>query len=114
MRETVVDRAREFEIEQEKMENPVGLDMAVALAVHLEGARRPEHRRSLNIVERRADVGRSRQENEIFHVEQTRRLVRALDESPHAVEMPALVVQHRSVRQAVEEEARLFDLAEKP
>src|ERR1043166_847641 len=65
MRQTIVDRARKFEIEQEKIEDAVGLDVAVALAVHLEGARGAEHGRALDVGERRADVPRRRQENEV-------------------------------------------------
>src|SRR3954451_830175 len=68
--ETVINRARELEIEEKEVEDVVRLDVAVALAVHLERARRSENGRPLDIVERRADIGGGRQQDEIFDVEQ--------------------------------------------
>ena len=56
-----------------------GDDAAVALAVHLERAGRAQHRRPLDVVERRADVGRRGQQEEVLHVEDARRLVGALE-----------------------------------
>ncbi len=48
----------------------------------------------------------------VFHVEQARRVVGALDENPQPIEPIAVVAQQRAVARAVEIERGLFDVLE--
>src|SRR4030095_11417168 len=48
--QAMMDRARKFMIEHEKLYDLLRRDMAVALAIHFERARRSQHRRPLNII----------------------------------------------------------------
>ena len=57
---------------------------AVALPVHLERARRAEHRRPLDVVVGRADVCGVGQEQEVLHVEDARGLVGAFEVAARA------------------------------
>ena len=52
---------------------------AVPLAVHLKRAGRSQQGRPLDVVERRADVGQLRQQDEVLHVENARRLIGPLE-----------------------------------
>src|SRR5579871_1754960 len=54
--EAVPDRAWELTIEDEEIDDAVGRDTPVALAEHLEGARRSQDRGPLDVVDGRADV----------------------------------------------------------
>src|SRR5262245_410154 len=76
--DAVVYGTRKFAVKQEKVYDAVRRDMAMTLAVHYEGARRPENRRPLDIVQGRTYVRRRGKQHEIFDIQQPRRLIGAL------------------------------------
>ena len=73
------DRARKLVIEDEKFDDVIRRDRAMALTAHFQGARRSPRHGPLNFVERRSHVGDRRQQNVRFDVKQARSFVRALD-----------------------------------
>ena len=97
-----MDGAREVVFEQQELDDAGGRDAAVAFVIHLEGARRSQHRRPLHVVHRRAHVVYLRQQEKVFDVEDPRGLVGPLELPAQPAEMPALVVRHRRVGDARE------------
>jgi hypothetical protein len=57
-------------IEEKKINDTLGRDMAVPLAIHFESTGRPEHGRPLDIVKRSSHVSRRREQDEVLNVEQ--------------------------------------------
>ena len=92
-----------------ELDDPLWMHAAVALAIHLERARRAEHCRPLDVFVGRADICRRRQQQKVLHVEDPRGLVGAFQVAAQPAEMPALVVRHRRVGDAGELVARHFD-----
>src|SRR4029077_13665119 len=111
--EAVVDRTGKLAVEHEEFDNLVRYDRAVSFTIHFQGARRSQHGRPLNVVQWRSDIRNRGQQDEIFHIQQSRSLVRSFQKTTHAVKMPSLVVQHCRFRDAIEEMTRLFYFAKK-
>ena len=103
--DAVLDGAREFLLEQQELDDPIGRDASVALPIHLERAGRAQHGGPLDVVGRRADIGCRWQQQKVLHVEDAGRLVGALQHASEPAEVPALVVGHRGVGHAREEMA---------
>ena len=110
--QAVLDRARELRLEQQELDDAFGRDAPVTLPVHLERAGRAQHGGPLDVVGRRADVGRGGQQEEVLHVEDARRLVGALQHAAEPAEVPALAVGHRGVGHAGEQMAGQLDRRE--
>ena len=90
---------------QQELDDAIGRDAPVTLPVHLERAGRAQHGGPLDVVGRRADVGRGGQQEKVLHVEDARGLVGALQHAAEPAEVPALVVGHRGVGHAGEQMA---------
>ena len=80
--------------------------------VRLERARRAEEGAPLQIVYRSPDVVHRREQQEVFHVENSRRLVGALHVAAHAAEVPRLAVLHCLVLRTFNQVARTPDMLE--
>src|SRR6266513_1443138 len=83
------------------------------LSVHRQGTGRTEHRSPLDLVQRCADVRGRRQKDEILDVQNSGRLVGALQGPPKAREMPWLSMRHGRVGQSHKKMTGQFRLAEK-
>ena len=110
--QTVVHGARKLAVQQQEVRHAERHDAPEPLAIHLQGAGRLEHRRPLDVVRRRAHVAHPRQQHEVFHVEDARGFVGALEQPPEAPEVPALAVRHGGVRNADEQIAGVLHVGE--
>src|SRR5262249_23727386 len=90
LREAIEDASRKFSLEQEEVDDLLRVDEAVPLSIHLERARRFQEGGRLRLVVGHRHVGG--RDEERFHVEDARRLVRALEQSSETTEVPRLVV----------------------
>src|SRR6267143_1805406 len=102
----------EITVEEQELGHALRRDAAVPLPERLEGARRAQERRPLQVVERGAHIGHGWQQEEVLHIEHPRRLVRPFQLAAEAGEVPSLIVGHRSVHDACEQEALLAYPAE--
>src|SRR3974390_1609573 len=99
------ERARHLIAQDQEISNKPGLDaLAVDPTKRRERRHRPQDRRPLEIVERAADALIVGQEQVILHVEDTRRVVGALDVDTEAREPVGVVAKHGAVGGAVKTE----------
>ena len=74
-------------------------------AVRFEPADGQQQGRPLDVVDSSAHVVQSRKQIEILDVQNARRLVRAFDQSSKVGKMPAHVVGHGPIQDAIEQQA---------
>ena len=98
------ERARHAPVEDQELGDVDRPDLvAVDRAVGLEARHRSQQRRPLVVVERAADVFHARQQDVVFHVEDARGVVGALDERAEAREVERFAAHDRAVGDAAEE-----------
>ena len=100
----MVQRARHVLAQDEQLGDAPGVDgIAIDVAVGAKGADRAQQRAPLVIVDQTADLFAARQQHVIFHVEDARGVVGALDEGAEADEAEGVVMQHGAEHDAAEE-----------
>ena len=108
--QAVPHAAREVGVEQQELDDPVGADSAVALAVHFERAGAAEYRGPVDVVEA-GGVGARPGRDVVLYVEDAGGLIGPLDESAEFDEVPRLVAGHGCAGDSAEKVAGLFDLS---
>src|SRR5262245_61506707 len=96
-------------VEQQEIHDLVRRYPTMSLAVHLKRAGRAQYRSPLNVVKRSANIEDGWKQDEVLHVQNTRRLVRSLQHPAQVNKAPSFTVRHGSVGDAGKQMAGLLD-----
>ena len=106
---TMVQRARHVLAQNEQLGDAPGIDgVAIDIAVGAKSPDRTQQSAPLIVVDQTSDLFALRQKHVIFHVEDARGVVGALDEGAEADEAEGVVMQHGAKHHAAEEMRALF------